>query len=128
MVFRFNFCPRLIILFSINMSSANDKLRKVSEKSKKGTWSKWLKTQALHLFSYGQIGSSFVYSYSRHIGWFIITTGIITALPLILEVKRESIVEELEQLQINMALAEGKTPQELANSGITSAIQPKVLT
>ena len=110
------------------MSSANDKLRKVSEKSKKGTWSKWLKTQALNLFSYGQIGSSIVYSYSRHIGWFIITTGIITALPLILEVKRESIVEELEQLQINMALAEGKTPQELANSGITSAIQPKVLT
>ena len=43
------------------------------------------------------------------------------------QVKREAFVEELEQFQINAALAEGRTPQELANSGLTSAIQPKVL-
>ena len=36
-------------------------------------------------------------------------------------------VEEFEQMQIRMSLQEGKTPQELANAGLTGAIQPKVL-
>jgi hypothetical protein len=36
-------------------------------------------------------------------------------------------LEELEKLQINAALAEGKTPQELANMGLTAAVEPKVL-
>ena len=93
-----------------------------------------------------------IYSYSRHIGWFIVTTGIITALPLIFEVtalqlqncnisqlfvlntnfkiqvKRESVVEELEKMQVDKALIDGKTPQELASAGLSSAMEPKVLT
>jgi hypothetical protein len=36
-------------------------------------------------------------------------------------------VEEMEQLQINAALADGRTPQELANSGLSGAVEPKVL-
>lgn len=67
------------------------------------------------------------YSNSRIICWWLVTTGMITALPLVLEVKRESMVEEMEQLQINQGLAEGKSPNELAQLGLTSAIEPKVL-
>lgn len=83
---------------------------------------------------------------ARYIGWFIVTTGIITLLPLMLEVclseiilflsficnikqiKREAIVEEMERVQIERELNDGKTPQELANAGLTSALGPKVLT
>jgi hypothetical protein len=36
-------------------------------------------------------------------------------------------VEEFEQMQINMAIAEGKTPHELAQAGMSNAIQPNVL-
>jgi len=36
-------------------------------------------------------------------------------------------LEELEQIQINRSLAEGRTPQELAFEGLTSAVEPKVL-
>eukprot|EP01035_Chromulina_nebulosa_P016861 gene16861-22348_t len=57
----------------------------------------------------------------------IVTTGMITLLPLVLEVKREGEVEKLEQLQIQSRLAEGISPQELANNGLTSALPPKVL-
>jgi hypothetical protein len=69
----------------------------------------------------------YAYSKSRIIGWWIVTTGMITALPLVFEVKRENMVEELEQLQINQGLAEGKSPNELAQMGLASAIEPKVL-
>jgi hypothetical protein len=48
-------------------------------------------------------------------------------LPLIFEVKRESQLEELEAAQIASALQEGRTPQELAMSGLTSAVEPAVL-
>ena len=89
----------------------------------------------------------------KHIGWFIVTTGMITALPLIFEVsyqyhhlcfllnlyelnfficathqvKREAMVEEMEKMQIGAALQEGRSPQELAASGMTAAIEPAVL-
>ena len=36
-------------------------------------------------------------------------------------------VEELERMQIGAALQEGKTPQELAMSGLTAAVEPAVL-
>jgi hypothetical protein len=51
----------------------------------------------------------------------------ITALPLVFEVKREAMLEELEQIQVGRGLAEGKTPQELAMNGLASAVEPKVL-
>jgi len=37
------------------------------------------------------------------------------------------VLEELERLHIGASLAEGKTPQDLAYEGLTSAIEPKVL-
>lgn len=43
------------------------------------------------------------------------------------QVKRESILEDLEQIQIGKHLAEGRTPQELAMEGLTAAVEPKVL-
>jgi hypothetical protein len=36
-------------------------------------------------------------------------------------------VEELEAMQINDAVSKGATPQELANAGMSSAVDPKVL-
>lgn len=36
-------------------------------------------------------------------------------------------LEEMERMQIGAALQEGKTPQELLASGLTSAIEPAVL-
>jgi hypothetical protein len=44
-----------------------------------------------------------------------------------LQVKREGLIEDLERVQIGKALAEGRTPQELAMEGLTSAVDPKVL-
>ena len=131
-------------------SSAKEKLKKEKGGSgKKGTWSRWLKTRSSFYFSLGQMCSGTIYYYSRHIGWFVVTTGIITLLPLILEViqsqdlasfltcltkslisfqvNREVQIEEFERSQINGALADGRTPQELANEGLTAAVQPSVL-
>ena len=45
-----------------------------------------------------------------------------------LQIKRELAVEDLEKIQINMAIAEGKTPQELVQAGLTGAVLPSVLT
>jgi hypothetical protein len=36
-------------------------------------------------------------------------------------------VEELEKIQVGKLIAEGRTPQELAQEGLTAAIEPKVL-
>ena len=66
------------------MSSAKDKLKK--DKEKKQSWLKTIKSYSFNIFSVGKYATSVLYSYSRHIGWFIITTGIVTALPLLLEV------------------------------------------
>jgi hypothetical protein len=77
--------------------------------------------------SYGQSAFQFLYMNSRMIGWMIVTTGMITALPIYFELRREVMLEELERLEIGQAMEAGKTPQELAASGLSSAIQPKVL-
>jgi hypothetical protein len=63
----------------------------------------------------------------RYLGWIVVTTGMITLLPLMLEIKREVFVEELEAMQISDAMSKGATPQELANAGMTAAVDPKVL-
>jgi hypothetical protein len=42
-------------------------------------------------------------------------------------VKREELLEQVEKVQIGQGLAEGKTPQELAMSGLSGAVEPKVL-
>lgn len=36
-------------------------------------------------------------------------------------------VEEIERIQISQALSDGRSPHELAASGLTAAIPPKVL-
>ena len=36
-------------------------------------------------------------------------------------------VEELEQIQVKQSLADGVTPHELAQRGLTGAVEPKVL-
>ncbi len=41
--------------------------------------------------------------------------------------KREGQLEDLERAQIAAGLQEGRTPQELAMSGLQSAIEPAVL-
>jgi hypothetical protein len=46
---------------------------------------------------------------------------------LIIQVKRESAIEQMERMQIDQGFADGKTPSELAQAGLTSAIEPKVL-
>lgn len=43
------------------------------------------------------------------------------------QIKREMVVEDLERIQVNMGIAEGKSPQQLVQDGLTSAIDPKVL-
>jgi hypothetical protein len=43
------------------------------------------------------------------------------------QIKREMVVEDLERIQVNMGIAEGKSPQQLMQDGLTSAIDPKVL-
>lgn len=68
-----------------------------------------------------------LYSYARQIGWFVITTGMITLLPLVFEVRREAALEDFERAQIAAGLQEGKTPQELHAMGLTAAVEPRVL-
>jgi hypothetical protein len=36
-------------------------------------------------------------------------------------------LEDIEALRVNSAIDSGATPQELANAGMTSAVDPKVL-
>lgn len=71
--------------------------------------------------------ATFAWMHSRMLGYFVLTATLITALPLFIEVKRESILEELEQMQIKQGLAEGKTPINMAQMGLSGAVDPKVL-
>eukprot|EP00428_Durinskia_dybowskii_P067255 CAMPEP_0170388714 /NCGR_PEP_ID=MMETSP0117_2-20130122/18237_1 /TAXON_ID=400756 /ORGANISM="Durinskia baltica, Strain CSIRO CS-38" /LENGTH=78 /DNA_ID=CAMNT_0010644665 /DNA_START=177 /DNA_END=413 /DNA_ORIENTATION=+ len=72
--------------------------------------------------------AQWVFMNGRIIGWWIVTTGMITAVPLLFEVRREVIFEQEEGMRVQQLLAEGKTPREVAmNDGLVSAIEPKVL-
>uniref|UniRef100_A0A7S0SSA7 Uncharacterized protein n=1 Tax=Chromulina nebulosa TaxID=96789 RepID=A0A7S0SSA7_9STRA len=102
----------------------------VNAKASSRSWSEYIKSIQSSIIVGSNKGleySKFTFMILRHVGWFIVTTGMITLLPLVLEVKREGEVEKLEQLQIQSRLAEGISPQELANNGLTSALPPKVL-
>ena len=74
-------------------------------------------------FEWGQMG----YSMATQVGWIVVTTAMITALPLVFEYNREIQVEELEKLQVQDALEKGANPMALAQQGLTSAVEPKVL-
>lgn len=90
-------------------------------------WWLWLTTTSKTAFTTGLGLGMWAYGNLRIVGWVIVTTGMITALPLMFEIKREEMVEEFEKMQIDAALAEGQTPRDLAMSGLTSAVEPKVL-
>lgn len=46
---------------------------------------------------------------------------------LFLQIKREILVEEFEQMTIGKALSEGQTRLDLFHSGLATALEPKVL-
>ena len=115
------------------MSKPNAKKIIREEKKKTGFLSSippffsWLGNSINHAYETVIPPTYWGYSWVRHVIWFVLTTGMITALPLMFEVKREQMIEEMESMQIAAAMADGKTPQELANAGLTGAIAPKVL-
>ena len=70
----------------------------------------------------------FLYGNARQIGWIVMTTTIITFLPLYLEVMRESDIEALEESTIQEGLSKGESPFQMAHQkGLTGAIDPDVL-
>jgi len=76
---------------------------------------------------FGMSWGQWSYATLRTVGWFLVTSAMITAVPLIFEYNRELQLEELEKLQIAKGLAEGGTPYGLAQQGLSSAVEPKVL-
>jgi hypothetical protein len=65
---------------------------------------------------------------STGIGWWLVTTAIITALPLTIEYNREYTYEEIERLQVTDAIEnQGASPLMLKNQGVSSAVNPSVL-
>ena len=88
---------------------------------------KALRARLSTLFKGGQKWGQWGYTQARHIGWFLVTTAMITAVPLIFEYSRESQLEEMENLQVAKSLAEGANPLALKEQGFNSAIDPPVL-
>ncbi|CAM9307095.1 unnamed protein product [Ascophyllum nodosum] len=60
-------------------------------------------------------------------GWILLTTAVVTLVPLVFEVTREAQLIEQEKMQINALLAEGKTRHEIASMGLYSALDPNVM-
>eukprot|EP00903_Cladosiphon_okamuranus_P008447 g8116.t1 len=60
-------------------------------------------------------------------GWVLLTTAVVTLVPLVFEITREAQLIEQEQIHINALLAEGKTRQEIAQMGLLSALDPNVM-
>eukprot|EP00904_Undaria_pinnatifida_P010058 jgi/Undpi1/6182/HiC_scaffold_20.g08666.m1 len=60
-------------------------------------------------------------------GWILLTTAVVTLVPLVFEITREAQLIEQEKMTINALLAEGKTRQEIAQMGFFSALDPTVL-
>lgn len=97
--------------------------RHIIEDKKASSWKSWLRGMLGHSQEYAYLG----YIMARHLAWAVITVGMITAVPMLVEVKREMVLEELEALQVSVALKEGASPGQLAQSGLASAIDPKVV-
>ncbi|CAM9768718.1 unnamed protein product [Ectocarpus sp. 12 AP-2014] len=60
-------------------------------------------------------------------GWVLLTTAVVTLVPLVFEITREAQLVEQEKIHINALLAEGKTRQEIAQMGLYSALDPNVM-
>ena len=83
-----------------------------------------LQTYASTGYEWGLSG----YALSRTIGWYVVTTAMITALPLVFEYNREMQVEDMERLQVLDAVEnKGASPMALAQQGMSTAVEPKVL-
>ncbi len=67
-----------------------------------------------------------LFGLARQLGWIVISSAMITVIPLMFELKREEMLEGFEQMQIKTMKQEGMTPSELAQQGMVSAIEPKV--
>jgi hypothetical protein len=62
------------------------------------------------------------------LSWWLVTTAIITALPLVIEYNREFAIEEIERLQITDAIEnQGMSPAQLRANGMAAAVAPSVL-
>ena len=65
---------------------------------------------------------------STNLGWWVVTTAIVTALPLVMEFNREYQMEEIERLTVADAIEnQGMSPLDLKRNGISSAVNPEVL-
>ena len=90
------------------------------------SWFASFKKTLSNMLPQGIVIGQAAYGLARQIGWIVISSAMITVIPLMFELKREEMLEGLEQLQIKTMKQEGMTPSELAQQGITSAIEPKV--
>jgi len=110
------------------ISGSGSRLRRI------GVWfrervinNKVLRSRIASCAKYSMSWGTWGYSHMRQIGWFVVTSALITAVPLIFEYTREMQLEELERLQVAKGLAEGASPFALKEQGLASAIDPAVL-
>ncbi|KAJ1393486.1 hypothetical protein B484DRAFT_425445 [Ochromonadaceae sp. CCMP2298] len=103
------------------------KARDIIDGPAENKWFSWISSSSQTAFSYGIFGAQWSYMNARHIGWWVVTTGMITALPLIFEINREGALEDTERLEVSNRIEAGSTPQELVSEGYASAVEPKVL-
>jgi len=104
------------------MTKARDAVN-AKPKAEPSKWWSW----SLSKLSEGKDLWIFGLGWAKFLGWMVVTTGMITALPLTFEIKREYILDEEESRLIASGISEGRTPQELAMNGLTAAVDPKVL-
>jgi hypothetical protein len=71
------------------MSKIKDTVRGGANNAELG-WRAWARSGATRLVTQGLEWGKWAYMSSRFIGWIIVTTGIVTALPLIFEVPSET--------------------------------------
>jgi len=65
-------------------------------------------------------------SFGTTMGWWVVTTAILTALPLVMEFNREFQVEEMERLTIADLMDKGHSEMELKQNGFDTG-SPDVL-
>lgn len=81
-----------------------------------------------YIKTYAPAVGKYAYASARSLGWIVITTTIITFMPLWLETMREAEIEAIEASTIQEGLSKGESPIQLANmKGLSAAIEPDVL-
>ena len=77
--------------------------------------------------TFGKQWGAWGYGVGRFVGWWVVSTALITALPLVFEANRELVVEEMERLQAASMIEQGASPAELQQMGFTTVVDPKVV-